>query len=106
MAEDLRSRAELEAEIASARARLAENLEALVGEAHPKSIAQRRVEDVKEFASSEFTNAKEKAQEQIQDRYGNLRLDRVAMLGGAVVGVVTLAIVASVRTRKRKQRER
>lgn len=98
-----RSRAQIEAELASARARLAENLESLVGEVHPQSIKERRLEDVKSFAQNEFTNAKEQAKAQVMDEDGALRVERIAIIAGAAVGVVALIVVASVASKKRKQ---
>lgn len=82
-----RSRSQIEADLAAIRGRLAANLETLIGEVHPTNVKQRQVAQVKQFAQSEFTNAKA----QIKDENG-WRLDRVALVGGAVAGAVALMV--------------
>lgn len=90
MSDSTRSKAQIEADIAAARARLAANVEGLISEAHPKAVAQRRVDDVKTFAATEYDNAKA----QFKNENG-WRLDRVAIVAGAVVG--TMIFVSVVR---------
>ena len=68
-----KSKAELEADIAEARERLAGTLAELRVQTQPANLARRGVDSVKGF----FT-----------DEYGAVRPDRVAMAAGAVVGLV------------------
>lgn len=84
-----RSKQQIEADLAAARARLAQNIQELVNEVHPKSIAQRRVDDLKTFARSEAEDAKA----QFVDESGQLRVDRFVIIGGAVVGLVGCFLV-------------
>ncbi|OYN87996.1 hypothetical protein CGZ91_01105 [Parenemella sanctibonifatiensis] len=82
-----RSREQIEADIAAARARLAANVESLVENVHPKAIVRNSVDEAKGLAQAEFENAKA----QFKDEDG-LRWDRIGMIGGAVVGVVTFVL--------------
>ena len=89
MADTTRSKQDIEAEIAAARARLADNVADLVNQMHPKAIVQRGIDDARGFAAAEFENAKA----QVIDDRGNVRTDRVLLIGGAVAGVVTFVLL-------------
>ncbi|QLQ16394.1 MAG: DUF3618 domain-containing protein [Micropruina sp.] len=80
-----RTTQQIEAEIAAARQRLAANVEGLINQVHPKAVVQRSIDDARTFAATEYANAKA----QVVDRNGDLRLDRVGLLAGAVVGSIT-----------------
>ena len=54
MADTTRSKQDIEAEIAAARARLADNVADLVNQMHPKAIVQRGIDDARVFAATEF----------------------------------------------------
>ena len=90
MAEGTRSKEQIQAEIAAARARLASNVEGLITQAHPKAVAARTVQDAKAFAAGEFQAAK--AQFVAVD--GTPRTTRLAALAGAVLGGVAFLMVA------------
>ncbi|MBB1502261.1 DUF3618 domain-containing protein [Propioniciclava sp. MC1683] len=90
MAEGTRSKEQIQAEIAAARARLASNVEGLITQAHPKAVAARTVQDAKAFAAGEFQAAK--AQFVAVD--GTPRTTRLAALAVAVLGGVAFLIVA------------
>ena len=90
MAEGTRSKEQIQAEIAAARARLASNVEGLITQAHPKAVAARTVQDAKAFAASEFQAAK--AQFVAVD--GTPRTTRLAALAVAVLGGVAFLMVA------------
>ena len=89
MADTTRSKQDIEAEIAAARARLADNVADLVNQMHRKAIVQRGIDDARGFAATEFENAKS----QVIDDRGNVRTDRVLLIGGAVAGVVTFVLL-------------
>ncbi|MBK8445490.1 MAG: DUF3618 domain-containing protein [Micropruina sp.] len=94
-----RSKQDIEAEIAAARARLADNVAGLINEVHPKAVVQRGIDDARGFAANEFANAKA----QIVDDRGQLRTERVLLIGGALAGVVTfLALVRNILKGVRK----
>jgi hypothetical protein len=78
--------AQLEAEIASARSDLASTIEQLRSETTPQALAHRGINKVKGF----FT-----------DEYGGIRPDRVAIVAGAVVGLVVLRGISRRRLRHR-----
>ncbi|WP_282005299.1 DUF3618 domain-containing protein [Propioniciclava sinopodophylli] len=90
MAEGTRSKEQIQAEIAAARARLASNVEGLITQAHPKAVAARTVQDAKAFAAGEFQAAK--AQFVAVD--GTPRTTRLAALAVAVIGGVAFLMVA------------
>ena len=90
MAEGTRSKEQIQAEIAAARAQLASNVEGLITQAHPKAVAARTVQDAKAFAAGEFQAAK--AQFVAVD--GTPRTTRLAALAVAVLGGVAFLMVA------------
>lgn len=90
--------AEIRADLARNRARVADSLGDFVEEVHPKNIAKRGINEAKGFVADEFNAAKA----QVKDANG-WRTDRLLAIGGAVLGVVvfavTLNVVAGRRTR-------
>ena len=84
-----RTTADIEAELAEARQRLASNVEGLIGQAHPQAIKTRAINDVKDFAAHEV-NA---ATSTVRDEDGNIDWQRVTYLAVAVVGSVAFAVV-------------
>ena len=92
-----RSKQEIEAEIAAARARLASNIEGLITQVHPRAVVVRGVADAKGFAQQEAASLKA----QFVDAYDGVRIDRVALLAVAVVG--SLAFLAVMRSLVRKK---
>jgi hypothetical protein len=84
-----RSRAQIEADLAATRERLAGSIEELVGEVHPKRVKQRQVAAAKSFLRDEIANAKA----QIIYPNGELRSVRLAGIGGAAAGFVTFILV-------------
>lgn len=92
MADRTRSKAEIEADIAAARERLAGNIEGLISQGHPKAVLHRGVEDAKAFASQEFAHAKR----QVVYDTGELRLERIGLVAVAVLG--TIAFIKVVRS--------
>lgn len=89
VADGTRSKEQIQAEIAAARARLASNVEGLITQAHPKAVAARTVQDAKAFAAGEFQAAK--AQFVAVD--GSPRSTRLAALGVAVAGTIAFLVV-------------
>lgn len=84
-----RTRAQIEAEMEAARQRLAANLEGLINEVHPRAMVQRSIDDARTFAAGEFSQVKA----QVIDSDGNLRLERVGLLAGAVAGSITFVLL-------------
>ncbi|MGC3994024.1 MAG: DUF3618 domain-containing protein [Propionicimonas sp.] len=89
MAEAVRTREEIEAEIDAARQRLAASVEGLINQVHPKAIVAHTVEDARTFARGSF----EQAKAQLVDERGSLRTERVALVAAAVGGAVTFALI-------------
>lgn len=79
-----RSLSEIQADIDRAQRQIEDSLAGLIGEFHPKAVAHRTVVGAKEFAGEQLTSAKA----QVKDQYG-WRMDRLAIIAGAAVGVVT-----------------
>lgn len=90
--------AEIRADLARNRAKVAESLGDVVEEVHPKNIAKRGIDQAKGFVTDEFNAAKA----QVKDEHG-WRTDRLVAIGGAVLGVVvfvvTINVIAGKRTR-------
>ena len=84
-----RSKQDIEAEISAARERLADNVAGLINQVHPKAVVQRGIDDARGFAATEFANVKA----QVVDDSGDLRTDRVLLIGGAIAGVVTFVVL-------------
>lgn len=84
-----RSRSQIEADLAATRARLSVALEDLIDQVHPTKVKQRQVANVKALVSGEFNNAKD----QFRTATGEWRIDRIAMIGGSVLGAVVLIAV-------------
>lgn len=89
MAEGTRTKEQIQAEIAAARARLASNVEGLITQTHPKAVATKSVRDAKRFAAGEFRTAK--AQFVAAD--GSPKTERIVPLAAAVVGTIALLVV-------------
>ena len=81
-----RTKAEIEAEIAAARSRLAGNVEDLITAVHPQAVKTRAVNDAKDFVAGELNTARS----QFVDDFG------AAYLAAAVVG--TFAFIGVVRS--------
>ena len=84
-----RSKQDIEAEITAARERLAGNLAGLINQVHPKAMVQRGIDEARGFASAEFANAKA----QVVDERGELRVQRVLLISGAIAGLVTFVVL-------------
>lgn len=84
-----RDKATIEAEVSEAITRVAGNIEGLISHFHPKAVVDRQVNDAKQFVQQEFRAAKQ----QVVYDTGEIRYDRVAMIVGAVAGVIALVTV-------------
>lgn len=82
-----RSLTEIQADIDRSMRQIEDSLAGIINQVHPKAVAQRTVEDAKAFAADQLTSAKA----QVKDQYG-WRVDRLALVAGAVVGVVTFVV--------------
>ncbi|MGV8908024.1 MAG: DUF3618 domain-containing protein [Propionicimonas sp.] len=85
----VRTRDDIEADIAAARQRLAGNVEGLINQVHPKAIVANTVSDARTFAQGTFDQAKA----QVVDDRGNLRTERIALLAAAAGGALTFVLV-------------
>ncbi len=97
MAEAVRTREEIEAEIAAARARLAASVEGLINQVHPRAIVANTVSDARTFARGTFGQARA----QVVDARGGLRSDRVALLAAAAGGAIAFVLIVRSITRAR-----
>ena len=88
--------AEIRADLARNRAKVADSLGEFVQEVHPKNIARRSIDDAKGFVTEEFNAAKS----HVKDENG-WRTDRLLAIGGAVLGVVVFAVTLNVVSARR-----
>ena len=86
---------EIRAELASNRQSLAGAMEDLVDSVKPANIARRGIDDAKSFVAGEFQNIKE----ELRDEDG-WRTDRLAIIGGALLGVALFAVTIYVLGRR------
>jgi len=91
---------QIEADLGAARDRLAARVEALVDRVHPKRVKQREVDGAKRLARDEVENLKAL----LFTARGDLRKDRLAAVGGAVAGAVTLLLVLRAVVRRHRGR--
>jgi len=95
-----RTKAQIEADLKAARARLTGNLEDLIDQVHPNRVKQREIDKIKQRTQAELDNAKS----QVMNPDGSPRVDRLAVIGGAVAGLVTfILIVRAIARRGRRQ---
>lgn len=95
-----RTRAQIEADLAATRDRLASSIEQLIDQVHPQRVKERQIASAKAFARAEIANARS----QVFRPNGELRTARLAAVGGAVAGFVTFVLVVRkiVRSGKKK----
>ena len=86
---------EIRAELASNRQSLAGAMEDLVDSVKPANIARRGIDDAKSFVAGEFQTIKE----ELRDEDG-WRIDRLAIIGGALLGVALFAVTIYVLGRR------
>ncbi|WP_423859842.1 DUF3618 domain-containing protein [Arachnia propionica] len=86
---------EIRAELASNRQSLAGAMEDLVDSVKPANIARRGIDDAKSFVAGEFQTIKE----ELRDEDG-WRTDRLAIIGGALLGVALFAATIYVLGRR------
>ena len=80
------------------RHRLAASMENLIDQVHPNRIKQRSIERAKRWVDTEIETAKSL----VFNARGDLRTDRVIVIGAAVVGgIAFLLIVRSLAGRRR-----
>lgn len=93
MADSIRPKAAIEADIEAARDRLANGLASLINEVHPRAIAHRAAADVRSLASDRVRALKD----QLVEPDGSLNLPRAGLLAASAAGVVAfLAVVRSI----------
>jgi len=82
------TRAEIEDDIAAARERLAGNIAELINQVHPRSVVHNTIADARQLVAGEIQQVKD----QLVDSDG-VRVERVALLGGAAAGMVAFVLV-------------
>ena len=103
---DTRTKSQIEADINSARVRLAANLEGLIDEVHPQAIKKRKMDELKadlDKAKGFVSSAADDAKSQFVTEDGSPRTDRIALVAGIAVGVVAVAVGLNVLSKRRQQ---
>ena len=96
---DSRTRSQIEADLGATRDRLAASVESLIDQVHPNRIKQRQIAGVRRLVDIELETAKSL----VFNARGDLRTDRLALVGAAVAGFVSfLVIVRAIVRRGRK----
>ena len=89
---------QIQADLGATRDRLAAAVEALIDQVHPQRVKQRQVTGAKRFLHTEV----EKAKSLVFNARGDLRTERVSIVGGAVAGAITLLVVLRTVVRRRR----
>ena len=90
---------QIQADLGATRDRLAAAVEALVDRVHPQRIKQREIAGARHFAHDELENLKAL----LFTARGDLRTDRLAAVGGAVGGALSLLLVLRAVVRRRRR---
>ena len=89
---------QIQADVGATRDRLVSAVEALVDRVHPQRIKQREVAGARHFAHEELENLKSV----VFTASGDLRKDRLAAVGGALAGTLSLLLVLRAVVRRRR----
>lgn len=91
---------QVRADLAMSRAKLTDSVRGFVEDVQPKNIAKRAATGAKDALGEELKNLKS----QVKDDHG-WRVDRLLVVGGAILGAVTLLLTvrAVVRPRRRQK---
>ena len=89
---------QIQADLGATRDSLVNAIEALIDQVHPERVKQRQVAGTKRFLHTEI----EKAKSLVFNARGDLRTERIGIVGGAVAGAITLLVV--LRTVVRRHR--
>ncbi len=100
MADNSRTRSQIEADLGATRDRLTASLESLIDQVHPNRIKQREIGKLKQAAR----NAAENAKSLVFNARGDLRRERVIAVGGGAVGLTTFLIIVRAIARRRSAR--
>jgi Protein of unknown function (DUF3618). len=92
----IRSKEAIEADIAAARDHLAETVEGLFVQLHPRAIVHNAVADARALGSAQVKAARA----ELVNPDGSVRVERMALIGAAVAG--SIAFVAVVRSLLRR----
>ena len=84
-----RTVADIEAEIAAARDHLASNIASLVDQVHPKAVASRGIASARGFVGVQSARVRS----QLLNSDGAVRTSRMAVIGGAVAGLLTFVLI-------------
>lgn len=94
-----RSRSQIEADLGATRDRLTASVESLIDQVHPNRIKQREIAGAKQFAHAELENAKTL----LFNARGDLRTERIAILGGAGAGFAAFLIIIRAIVRRSRR---
>jgi hypothetical protein len=95
-----RDKDQIEADLAATRDRITVALESLIDQVHPQRVKQRVRARGTWFVHTELENAKSL----VYNARGDLRVERLAVVGGAAAGLVTLVTVLRAVVRHRRRR--
>lgn len=79
---------QIRADLAANRAKLTDVTADVVESLTPQNIARESVEQVKQFAKAEFDSVTTP----LRDEQGGWKLNKLLLVGGAVVGVIVFAV--------------
>ncbi len=123
-----KTKEQLQAEVSAIRSRLADNIESLVRDVHPKTIANQAINDTRDLIDAEVGAVKQRVSNTVSsmkkmvgappsDESGSdepgTGVDRMLVIGGAIAGLVavvlpvvaiTVAITRAVRAHKKSQK--
>ena len=89
---------QIQADLGATRDRLAAAVEALIDQVHPQRVKQRQVAGAQRFLHTEI----EKAKSLVFNARGDLRTERISIVGGATAGALVLLLVVRTHLRRRR----
>jgi hypothetical protein len=84
-----RNASQIEADVTATRHRLAASVESLIDEVHPNRIKQRWIDRAKRFVDTQIETAKSL----VFNARGDLRTDRVVLIGAAAAGGIAFVLI-------------
>jgi len=84
-----RTKSQIEADLGATRDRLTTKVETLIDQVHPNRVKQRTIAQARTLLNAELENAKSL----VFNARGDLRTQRLAIVGGVTVGTIGLLVI-------------
>lgn len=89
MSETARTTEQIEADLRAASERLAGHVQEFLLQVHPRAVVSSVASDARALVAGQVRNLKA----ELLDEQGRPRSDRLALIGGAILGAVTFVVI-------------